>query len=96
MKDRSALLNFIFIFFIISIAVVISVRGKWASLEAAVDRKTEAVEVKHTGTYDRREITGAESETDIPYDRVDHNSYPSTMVGETKGISTTSSTMTTP
>lgn len=96
MKNRSALLNLIFVFLIVCIAVVISVRGKWASLEDVVDRKTDTYVVKSTGYYNRREITSAESETDIPYDRVDHNSSPTSMVGETKGISITGSTMTVP
>jgi len=96
MKDRSALLNFIFVFLIISMAVVISVRSKWASLEAVVDRNSDIYVVKHTGYYDKREITGAESETDLPIDRIDHNSYHTTMIGDTRGVSTTSSTMITP
>lgn len=96
MKDRSALLNFIFVFLIISMAVVISVRSKWASLEAVVDRNSDIYVVKHTGYYDKREITGAESETDIPIDRISHNSYHTSMAGDMRGVSTTSSTMTMP
>ncbi len=77
-------------------AVVISVRSKWASLEAVVDRNSDIYVVKHTGYYDKREITGAESETDLPIDRIDHNSYHTTMIGDTRGVTTTSSTMITP
>lgn len=97
MKYRSSLLNLAFVFLIVCMAVVISVRGKWSALENVVDSRTDTYVVKHTGNYDTREITGAgDGSSDVPIDRLNDNGYSTTMIGDTRGISTTASTMTMP
>ena len=90
MKDRSSLLNLVFVCFIVCMAVVISVRGKWAALETIADRQNDTYVVKHTGYYNRRAITGPDGQTDIPDDRLERNNFSTTMIDDMKGVSATS------
>jgi len=97
MKDRSSFVNLVFVIFIVCLAVVISVRGKWSALETVADSHTDTYIVKHTGYYDTRAITGAaDGSSDVPIDRLNDNGYSTTMIGDTRGISTTASTMMVP
>jgi len=94
MRNRSSLLTILFIFFMVCIAVVIGVRGKWAAL-AVADRPSDTYLIKHTGYYDTRAITGADGQTEIPPDRINNNNFSTNMIDDLKGVSS-SSTMALP
>jgi hypothetical protein len=78
--------------FVLCLVVLATIKSKWSQTLSSSNNNGQRITyvIKSTGHFNKRTITGADGQTDIPDDRINRNNFSTVMIQDMRGVSSTS------